>query len=208
MYKTYIITLAESGHGKHLESAQQILPCTLRNCDQHGWKVETINGVNGYFLTAADWNNFGFQVPRKTTKKINKFGNLPGAQGCFLSHYILWNRCVELDQSIIILEDDAEVLGPMPEITTDCDLVKLHDPRRQHYHDTLGTWAPGAFAYWISPAGATKLIDFVKKDGPGHADKLIGSNILDWEYLDPPIVKLGPRIGSSTNPNRYPYQTL
>ena len=27
--------------------------------------------------------------------------------GCWASHYLLWEKCVELNQSIIILEDDA-----------------------------------------------------------------------------------------------------
>ncbi|NBI12872.1 glycosyl transferase [[Haemophilus] felis] len=27
--------------------------------------------------------------------------------GCFASHYLLWEKCVELDQGIIVLEDDA-----------------------------------------------------------------------------------------------------
>ena len=89
---------------------------------------------------------------------------------------------------------------------TDKDLIKLHDPRQMHEHKKLGSWAPGAFAYWLTPQGAKKLIDWAKNDGPGHADKLIGSNVLNWDYLNPHIVKLGSRIGSSTNPDRYPYK--
>jgi glycosyl transferase family 25 len=208
MYKTFIISLVESGHGKHRESAQQILPQTLYHCNLFGWAVEVVNAVNGYTLTESDWQTFGFQIPKKSTKKINKIGNLPGAQGCFLSHYKLWQRCVEFNQPIVVLEDDALVLGPMPEIVTDKDLIKLHDPRHMHQHKKLGSWAPGAFAYWLTPQGAKKLIEFSNNSGVGHADKLIGSKILNWDYLNPHIVKLGPRIGSSTNPNRYPYEDL
>jgi GR25 family glycosyltransferase involved in LPS biosynthesis len=208
MYKTFIISLIESGHGKHRESAMQILPHTLYCCSQHGWDIEVVDAVNGYTLTEYDWKNFGFLVPKQSTKKLGKFGNLPGAQGCFLSHYGLWQRCVDLDEPIIVLEDDAQVLGPMLAINTDKDLIKLHDPRQMHEHEKLGSWAPGAFAYWLTPQGAKKLIEFSKNDGPGHADKVIGSKILNWDYLTPHIVKLGPRIGSSTNPNRYPYLSM
>ena len=208
MYKTFIISLIKSGHGKHRESAQQILPQTLHHCNQYGWVVEVVNAVYGYTLTELDWQHFGFQIPKKSTGRPEKFGNLPGAQGCFLSHYKLWQHCVELGQPIVVLEDDAEVLSPMPEIVTDKDLIKLHNPRQMHEHGKLGLWAPGAFAYWLTPQGATKLIDFSKNVCPGHTDKLIGSNVLDWDYLNPHIVKLGPRIGSSTNPTRYPYKDL
>ena len=27
--------------------------------------------------------------------------------GCFASHYLLWQKCIELNQGIIVLEDDA-----------------------------------------------------------------------------------------------------
>ena len=208
MYKTFIITLAKTGDGKHRESAMQMLPITLHYCNQHSWNTEVVDAINGYNFNELTWHwqSFGLQVPKKSNKKLSKFGDLPGAQGCFLSHYMLWQRCVELDQPIIVLEDDAVILGPMPEIITDKDLIKLHNPRHMHQHKKLGAWAPGAFAYWLTPEGAKKLIDFSKNDGPGHADKLIGSNILNWDYLNPHIVKLGSRIGSSTNPDRYPYK--
>jgi hypothetical protein len=204
MFDAYIITLANSGQGKHRDSARQILPFTLSCCQQHHWNVTVVDAINGYALEQNDWYNFGFAVPKKS-KKQTKFGNLLGAQGCFLSHYQLWKHCVTIDRSIIVLEDDAEVLAPIPNIVTNKDLIKLHDPRHLHQHEKLGSWAPGAFAYWLTPDGAQKLITFAKTFGPGHTDKLIGSNVLDWGYLTPHIVKLGPRIGSSTNPVRYPY---
>jgi hypothetical protein len=207
MYKTFIISLANSGQGEHLESAIRMLPTTLWYCKQHGWDVEVVDAVNGYELDESIWQNFGLAVPKQSNKRIGKFGNLPGAQGCFLSHYKLWQRCVELDQPIIVLEDDAEVLGPMPNIITDKDLIKLHAPRHMYQHGKLGSWAPGAFAYWINPSGAQKLIEFSKTVGPRHADKVIGSKVLDWGYLTPHIIKLGARIGSSTNPIRYPYNS-
>jgi hypothetical protein len=206
VYKVYIISLNDSGTGLHKKSAQQILPRTLHRCTHYGWEYKLFSAINGYSIQPSDWDTFELKPPKKLDSRPEKFGNLPGAQGCFLSHFILWNRCIELDVPIVILEDDAFVLAPLNEIGTDQDLLKLHHPRRSHQSSKLGTWAPGAFAYWLSPVGAKKLVGFAKVNGPGHADKLIGSNILNWDYLTPPIVKLGPRIGSSTQPNRYPYR--
>ena len=94
MYKTFIISLIGTGTGKHQESAQHMLPQTLKHCNQYGWVVEVVNAVNGYALTELDWQNFGFQVPKKSTKKLNKFENLPGAQGCFFkSLYVMATLC-------------------------------------------------------------------------------------------------------------------
>ncbi|RTZ14646.1 glycosyltransferase family 25 protein [Vibrio aquaticus] len=38
-------------------------------------------------------------------------GRMPskGELGCYGSHYLLWQRCVELDEPILIIEDDSEV---------------------------------------------------------------------------------------------------
>jgi GR25 family glycosyltransferase involved in LPS biosynthesis len=163
------------------------------------------NAIDGYTLDESIWSHLGLKIPKKKIGSKGKFSDAVGAQGCFLSHYTLWNLCVELNEPIIVLEDDATVLGPIPSIVTDQDLIKLHDPRACHYNKKLGSWAAGAFAYWISPAGAKKLINFSISDRPGHVDKLIGSKILNWDYLTPPIVELGPRRGSSTNPEKYPY---
>src|SRR5690606_11229242 len=33
----------------------------------------------------------------------------PGEVGCFASHYLLWQRCVERNEPIIVMEDDVEL---------------------------------------------------------------------------------------------------
>ncbi|MEZ9323151.1 glycosyltransferase family 25 protein [Vibrio sp. 10N.286.51.E5] len=34
----------------------------------------------------------------------------PGELGCFASHYLLWEKCVELNEPIVVIEDDAQRL--------------------------------------------------------------------------------------------------
>ena len=201
MYKVYIISLKDSGTGIYQKSAKEILPNTLSCCGTHHWQFEIFNAINGFAIQSSDWTSLGLPVPKEKPKK---FGGQPGAQGCFLSHYLLWQKCVNLDEPIVVLEDDAEVIAPLLEFTTNQDLVKLHAPTKINSHPALGTWGTGAFAYWLSPAGARKLIDFSKANGARFADKAIGSNIVNWSHLPTPIVRLGPRIGSSTNPEKYP----
>ena len=208
MYKTYIISLSESGTGDHLTSAKLMLPHTIAYCNRYNWSHEVVNAVNGYTLNESLWDHLELKMPIKTVDSTQKFADKPGAQGCFLSHFMLWNRCIELGQPIIILEDDAEVVDLLPEIKLDLDLVKLHKPRMLKNNPRVGAWSPGAFAYWVSPVGAKKLVEFVKMHGPTYNDKLIGSNVLNWGYLDTPIVNLGKRGGSSTNPEKYPYKNL
>jgi glycosyl transferase, family 25 len=42
---------------------------------------------------------------RKKSKSLTR-----GQLGCFVSHYLLWEKCVEMAEPIIILEDDAILL--------------------------------------------------------------------------------------------------
>ena len=36
--------------------------------------------------------------------------------GCFASHYLLWQKCIELNQGIIVLEDDAIIHSNFPDV--------------------------------------------------------------------------------------------
>lgn len=33
----------------------------------------------------------------------------PGELGCFASHYLLWEKCLELNEPIVVIEDDAQL---------------------------------------------------------------------------------------------------
>jgi hypothetical protein len=201
MYKVYIISLKDSGTGIYQQSANHILPHTLSCCNMHGWQYEIFTAINGFSIQESVWTNLGLLVPKIKPKK---FGGKPGAQGCFLSHYLLWQKCIDLNEPIVVLEDDAEVIAPLLEFNTDYDLIKLHAPTKINRHPTLGNWGAGAFAYWLSPIGARKMIEFSKTNGARYTDKAIGSSVLNWAHIPEPIVRLGPRIGSSTNPEKYP----
>jgi hypothetical protein len=204
VYKTYVISLAKSGSGQHQSVAKVKLSRTLGFAKKFGWDLEVFDAIDGYTMNESIWQEYGLQIPKKSNGK-GKFGDKPGALGCFLSHYILWNKCVDTNQPIVVLEDDANILSPMITISTNLDVVKLHAPRACKEHDTLGRWSPGAFGYWLSTSGAKKMIDHCKSAGPKYNDKLIASNILDWGYINTPVISLREKQGSSTNPEKYPY---
>jgi len=206
VYKIFVISLINTGTGAHLRSAAEWLPQSISSCHMYGWQPEVFSAINGFNLNESVWIDNGLREPSKSENKSKKFiGDLSGAQGCFLSHYMLWNRCIELNQPIIILEDDAIVIAKLKEIRLPYEVVKLHEPRRAGV-SKLGHWSAGAFAYLLSPIGAKKLVEFSKIHGPILADKIIVSSVVNWGYINPPIVKLGARIGSSTQPEKYPYR--
>ena len=208
MFNIYIITLANSDAGRHSEEAKKQLTKTLNSCRDHGWPVQIFHAVNGYNLDATIWSTLDLKSPKKKTGSSNKFADKPGAMGCFLSHFLLWKKCTSLNKPVIILEDDIQVISSLTEIKSNHECLKLHAPRQRKENETVGRWSPGAFGYWLSPIGAQKLVNFSLTNGPKYNDKCIGSKVLDWDYINTPLIRLRLRRGSSTNPVDYPYKDV
>ncbi|WP_176429493.1 glycosyltransferase family 25 protein [Vibrio sp. V19_P1S1T109] len=105
-------------------------------------------------------------------------GKMPskGEMGCYASHYLLWQKSVELNEPIIVLEDDAELLPgfihfiDLIKIKTQeygflrleeaCDRSELFLKEQENNYDIyfLSNNFGGARAYALSPDAATKLL--------------------------------------------------
>jgi hypothetical protein len=49
--------------------------------------------------------------------------------GCSMAHYLLWRKCVELGEPILILEHDAHFLRPLPLMPHVGGALMINDPR-------------------------------------------------------------------------------
>lgn len=102
----------------------------------------------------------------------------PGVKGCFYSHFNLWKKCVEMNESILIWEDDIVLTRPYEPVTwQDVLVVALGHPKKSakymHYlTDPLGTAQaadyhqssmPGCCGYALHPHAARKLIETYAK---------------------------------------------
>ena len=176
----------------------------------HGYDVSLVEGVNGFY--AGDkFNQHGI------TKFLNKTAaNSPGRRGCFLSHFELWKKCVELDEPILILEHDGLVIRDLPldALDTFTDILNLDPFRSDDGYDKkvkssinspISTISPvfkktslcgeciiGAYGYVIKPLGASKLIDHAINIGILPTDKYIGTSIVDIKSTNVPVVRLHP----------------
>ncbi len=68
---------------------------------------EVFNAVDGY---AIDYDNLlsnGYDVYHQWIDPILKTKLTKGEVGCFLSHWKIWKKCVEKNEPILVLEDDA-----------------------------------------------------------------------------------------------------
>lgn len=118
---------------------------------------------------------------------------------CFLSHYLLWKKCVQDSEPFIIFEHDAFIYRPVPlkilEKST-YDVVGLNHPigatrkSEQFYaevlkgtenivpvpkidNDQIPQGLAGNSAYYIKPAGAQKLLDLVREYGAWPNDAIM-----------------------------------
>jgi GR25 family glycosyltransferase involved in LPS biosynthesis len=102
----------------------------------------------------------------------------PGVKGCFYSHYRLWQKCVELNEPIIIWEDDIVLrrkfipiewkdvlvvaLGHQQKSPKYMHLLESPEdpPRPETYKQSS---MPGCCGYAIKPHAAKKLLEIYEK---------------------------------------------
>jgi GR25 family glycosyltransferase involved in LPS biosynthesis len=98
---------------------------------------------------------------------MEKYSRLDNCIAAFLSHYFLWEKCVEDNKEILILEHDAFFMGPLPAIIIG-QCVNFGKPSYGRFNtpDFMGEsklvskpYFGGAHAYTIKPSGARKLIE-------------------------------------------------
>ena len=172
--------------------AENHLPKLSLNAKQHDWNLILFQGINGLEKNCED---FGIKIDNRYTKSYNQMKK-PGVQGCFLSHWHLWKRCVELDQHIGIFEFDVIFKQPPP-VVVEGDVLKLAGFRSAKPAST-GQWWGGAYAYIVSPPGAKKLLDWTEQWGASPADFMLGSNVVDVVFDLANRVELATQGGSTT----------
>lgn len=102
----------------------------------------------------------------------------PGVVGCFYSHYALWEKCVELNEPIMIFEDDVKFFRGYHPVEFEGVLILslgkssfLKEPWKGYLEHPTGTpyaakWGnfsmPGASGYAIKPDAARGLIKFYR----------------------------------------------
>jgi hypothetical protein len=102
----------------------------------------------------------------------------PGVIGCFYSHYGLWQKCVELDEPIMIFEDDVKFYRKYEPVEFEGVLVLslgkssfMRDPQKTYLENPTGVprivkWInfsmPGASGYAITPDAAKALVKFYR----------------------------------------------
>jgi len=125
------------------------------------------------------------------------WSNTEAALGNFVAQYRIW-REIERDGPAIIMEHDSVVVAPIPDLTGRGDIInlgkpsfgKLRHPREPGFYPLFSTGdkIPGAHGYYLTPTGASALVNTARRKGAIPVDKFIcPQRFLITEYYPWPI---------------------
>ena len=187
--KAFIISLS------NIESSISSANSMLGPLTSYGFIADLFEGTYGSEVLEIFQNENRFLHPvdhnNEPTKPNRKVAGL-GAMGCFHSHYRLWQKCVDLNETIFIFEDDVKFYRPYYPVEFNEVLLVATGSWNSIYsvdvkeEPTIPPTAlsvnipclPGAVGYAIKPNAAKKLIDEYKNTYTA-ADSAIRSSLVD-----------------------------
>jgi GR25 family glycosyltransferase involved in LPS biosynthesis len=166
--KAFVITIPG------LPLSEQGAKLCISSGRQFGCEVERFPATDCYTAEEA-MRSHGLQIDGRIYKEISDRpvgdrDTIPKGQwwlttpevGCFMSHYRLWNTCIELKQPLLILEHDVVFTGAIPAFPPGAQAMYLVD---NSYPDTA--------AYILSPGGARLAVKQAKRHGIQPSDELL-----------------------------------
>lgn len=179
--KNFIICLSK------IEASLKTATNLKNQLEEYGADVELFDGTYGNNAAVIIKNEgrtlhpWGIKGPPvdKIIKPVDPTVHLTlGEQGCFYSHYRLWQKCVELNEPIAIWEDDIILTRKyLPVDWEDVLVLALGHPGKtekyKHYYDSPNgdpmaadyyqSSMPGCCGYAIKPHAAFKLLKTYSK---------------------------------------------
>ena len=102
--KTYVINLPN--RTERMNTFELLNAPYLKNT-----QYERFDAIDGKKITYDELKKLGYDTDSNWIDPILKTRLTSGEVGCFLSHYNLWKKCIELDVPICVLEDDGIISG-------------------------------------------------------------------------------------------------
>lgn len=148
----------------------------LDSAKKYNWNVQLYPGVDGKSMRIQDVGIDTYPA----IKKVKRLFENPGVHGCFLSHYNLWIKAIELNKEIAIFEHDALFLKPYIKLDF-TDVIKLYGFKKAK-PNIVGNWWESTCGYIISPSGAKKLLNWIGKNGAMPSDWMLTNGIIDVNF--------------------------
>ena len=167
-----------------------------------GLEFEFLDATSIHDLNEATYKQHyqDWQRPLKTTEVA-----------CYYSHRQAWDRVIQFNKPVLILEDDALLSKCVPELLKDfadkenTDLINLENRARKKFVSRSGEHIAcnskllrlyqdrtGAAGYILWPSGAKKLIQCEERKGIALADAHITAcnNLTVYQVEPSPIIQL------------------
>ena len=205
-----------------ISSSESLATDCVESGKHHGIDIKLFDGIYGQ--ENIDYQTIKLNV--KPWKKGLKKGRL-GVKGCFLSHYTLWLKSIELNEPLIIFEHDGYVLQSLPEnLDTMFDeflmldpynkfsgnylekhtesknniqqVVEYFNPESRKKYGISTDYAMGLQAYVIKPKAALKLKHAVAETGYFPADMQCNKGIINLETVTLPIASINKKYYNNT----------
>jgi len=222
--KTFVIYVP--GHQKSEEYMQE----TFASCERMGYDPIPFAGATQH--TVKEWIKlFPFMQKDKAYSRLSSFGvndrheNLYlTKKACLANQVRIWTKCLELDETIVVLEHDARCLRPWDAPEFDEFLILnpesgshqpvfsyvpkvkfkqgIHTYNQFLTYDYDNSWInawcpPGLASYAINPSGAKRLLDTVKLHGCEQGDMIINSCTVRLQYAAPDYFSVADNLSMS-----------
>jgi GR25 family glycosyltransferase involved in LPS biosynthesis len=208
------------------EMSEKFADECIASAKHFGVSVEKFDGVYSDHDEIIKSKGLFFFEKMKEHRKTN-----PGIKGCFLSHFLLWEKCIALNEPIIIFEHDALMIRPLPPNFTDLfthhcildyavhypdyeeiiaaegDLKVVEYPMRgthkMFFSQINKHHVKGSHAHAVTPIGAKTLINSIKKYGMLPSDMCVNQFYTAYVTIDPLIARCHPFFSDSSNRQKY-----
>lgn len=166
--------------------------------------LETFSAVtsDSIFEISWSWPQRKKAVCEKTKLTLTAYKNADIRKriACAQSHYLLWKKCIELDETILILEHDAIFTKRFEPFDFDGGICSINSPINATFNAdlydhlliegvnevpwvadrTIPQGLPGNSAYMIKPWAARELIDLQDTIGWWPNDAIMCRQLCPW----------------------------
>ena len=134
---------------------------------------ELVTAINGNDISYAKLKAEGFDVKHDWIDPLLNTRLTKGEVGCFLSHWHIWQKCIEKNEKVLVLEDDARLgdkfnLKEIDKLTDTYDFLYLGWKEMEESVPINGELVKPVYPYWtlayvVTPTAAKILVNEVAK---------------------------------------------
>ena len=164
---------------------------TLFSKENPNLKFEVFSAVDGTKVEYAKLLEQGFDVNHDWIDPIESTPLTKGEVGCFLSHWSIWQKCIEKNEKVLVLEDDARVtnnfnLNEIDALSESYDFLYLGWKEMKESLPIDEKLVTPVYPYWglayvITPTAAKILVNEVAKRSIIPVDEYLPQKVKEFK---------------------------